>query len=193
MRSSTDKPYVVISGLPGSGKSTLARRLAPLLKLPIIDKDDILERLFKAKGIGDKAWRRGLSRKSDEIFQEEAFKTKGAVLVSFWHLPGMASDSGTPTGWLTGLSNCIFNLHCTCAPEIAVDRCLRRNRHPGHLDAEASKEEVMASIAAISYLGHPEIGHRIEVDTSNGQLRLDDVVEQIFSVLGGPFLARGVY
>lgn len=57
MRYSTDKPYVVISGLPGSGKSTLARRLAPLLKLPIIDKDDILERLFKEKGIGDKACR----------------------------------------------------------------------------------------------------------------------------------------
>jgi shikimate kinase len=80
---STDKPYVVISGLPGSGKSTLARRLAPLLKLPIIDKDDILERLFEARGIGDKGWRRGLSRESDEIFQEEARKTQGVVLVSF--------------------------------------------------------------------------------------------------------------
>ena len=191
MRYSTDKPYVVISGLPGSGKSTLARRLAPLLKLPVIDKDDILERLFEAKGIGDKAWRCGLSRESDEIFQEEARKTPGAVLVSFWHLPGMASDSGTPTEWLSGLSNHILNLHCICALEIAVERCLRRNRHPGHLDAQASKAEVMASIAAISSLGRPEIGHRIEVDTSNGQFSLEDVVGQILSVLGGPFLNRG--
>lgn len=34
-----NKPFVVISGLPGSGKSTLARRLAPLVKLQVIDKD----------------------------------------------------------------------------------------------------------------------------------------------------------
>ena len=188
---STDKPYVVISGLPGSGKSTLARRLAPLLKLPVIDKDDILERLFEARGIGDKAWRRGLSRESDEIFQEEARKTQGAVLVSFWRLPGMASDSGTPTEWLSGLSNHILNLHCTCALEIAVERCLRRNRHPGHLDVQASKAEVMASIAAVSSLGYLEIGHRIEVDTSNDQFSLEDVVGQIFSVPGRPFLDRG--
>jgi AAA domain-containing protein len=188
---SSDKPYVVISGLPGSGKSTLARRLAPLLKLPVIDKDDILERLFEAKGIGDKAWRRGLSRESDEIFQKEARETKGAILVSFWRLPGMASDSGTPTEWLLELSKRILNLHCTCSLEIAAERCLGRNRHPGHLDAQASRAEVMASIAAVSSLGRPEIGHRLEVDTSNGQFSLEDKVGQIFRFLGGPFPDRG--
>jgi glucokinase len=80
------KPYVVISGLPGSGKSTLARRLAPLLNLPVIDKDDSLERLFEIKGTGDAAWRRALSRESDQLFQEEAFQARGAILVSFWLL-----------------------------------------------------------------------------------------------------------
>lgn len=188
---SIDKPYVVVSGLPGSGKSTVARRLAPLLKLPVIDKDDILERLFEARGIGDKAWRRSLSRESDEIFQKEACKTPGAVLVSFWHLPGMAPDSGTPTEWLAGLSNRIVNLHCTCALEIAVERCLQRNRHPGHLDVQASRAEVMASIAAVSSMGYLEIGQRIEVDTSSGRFDLDGVVGQIFSVLEGPFVDRG--
>ena len=47
------KPFVVISGLPGSGKTTLGRRLASVLDLPLIDKDDILDRLFESKGIGD--------------------------------------------------------------------------------------------------------------------------------------------
>jgi hypothetical protein len=46
------KPFVVISGLPGSGKTTLGRRLAPILNLPLIDKDDILNRLFESKGVG---------------------------------------------------------------------------------------------------------------------------------------------
>jgi shikimate kinase len=41
------KPLVVVSGLPGSGKTTLGRRLAQALNLPLIDKDDILDRLFE--------------------------------------------------------------------------------------------------------------------------------------------------
>jgi len=177
-----------VSGLPGSGKSTLAQRLAPLLGLPVIDKDDILEGLFEAKGIGDKAWRRTLSRESDEIFQEKALHAQGAILVSFWHLPGMPSDSGTPTGWLSGLSSRVLNLHCKCTPEIAAERCLRRKRHAGHLDAEASKEQVIASIRAISHLGPLDIGDRIEVETSYEQPRLDHVVREIFSALSLEFL-----
>ena len=96
------KPFVVVSGLPGSGKTTLARRLAPMLDLPVIDKDEILERLFEARGIGDVAWRRTLSRESDTILQHEAVASDGAILTSFWHLLGMPADSGTPTDWLTG-------------------------------------------------------------------------------------------
>jgi shikimate kinase len=48
----------VVSGLPGSGKSTIARRLGPLINLPVIDADDILERLVESKGVGDASWRR---------------------------------------------------------------------------------------------------------------------------------------
>ena len=39
-----------MSGLPGSGKTTVAQALAPLLKLPLFDKDAILEQLFETKG-----------------------------------------------------------------------------------------------------------------------------------------------
>jgi len=74
------------------------------LNLPVIDKDDILESLFESKGTGDFAWRRALSRESDAIFQDLAKASEGALLVSFWRAPGMPQDSGTPTGWLPGLS-----------------------------------------------------------------------------------------
>jgi len=45
-----DRRFVVVSGLPGSGKTTVAQALAPLLKLPLFDKDAILEQLFETKG-----------------------------------------------------------------------------------------------------------------------------------------------
>ena len=87
--------FVVISGLPGSGKTSLARQLAPALHLPLIDKDDILERLFEAKGAGGAEWRRMLSRESDALLEAEARASSGgAVLVSHWRQAGMPADSG---------------------------------------------------------------------------------------------------
>jgi ABC-type glutathione transport system ATPase component len=76
---------VVVSGLPGSGKSTLARRLAPALDLRLIDKDEILERLFDSKGVGDATWRLALGRESDVILQRQAASLDGVVLASGWN------------------------------------------------------------------------------------------------------------
>ena len=159
--------FVVVSGLPGSGKSTLARRLAPALNLPLIDKDEILDRLFDSKSAGDAAWRRTLSRESDVILQREAASLQGAVLVSFWRLAGMAADSGTPTHWLGRIANAIVvNVQCNCQLEIAAERFLQRRRHPGHLDSGASYGVVLASLRELSRLGPLGIEPRIDVDTS---------------------------
>jgi hypothetical protein len=172
------KRFVVISGLPGSGKSTLARRLAAPLSLCVIDKDDILESLFESKGTGDAAWRRALSRESDAILQDLAMASEGALLVSFWRVSGMQPDSGTPIGWLSGLSGRVINLHCSCPPEVAAPRFIQRTRHPGHLDVEVSEAEVLESIRAIAGFGPPDITPRIEVDTS-GEPGLDALLREI--------------
>lgn len=161
------KPFVVISGLPGSGKTTLGRRLAPLVDLPFIDKDDILGRLFETKGVGDAAWRRLLSRESDVILQRDAMRSPGAVLVSFWRVPAMRSDSGTPTDWLTAASRPVVNVHCVCDLDIAANRFLQRRRHPGHLDGGSSPAEVRASLRQLTQLPPLDIGPRIEIDTSH--------------------------
>jgi hypothetical protein len=174
--------FVVIAGLPGSGKTTLARLLAPALKLPVIDKDDILERLFEPKNQGDAASRRMLSRASDVILEAEAKASPGAILVSFWRQDGMPQDSGTPTSWLMGLAGQVVHVHCACDPEIAARRFFERKRHPGHLDRAKPYDEVLAGILALSRLKPLEIGPKVIVDTSQ-ELKLDAVVRELHTFL----------
>jgi glucokinase len=170
--------FVVITGLPGSGKSTLARQLGPVLNLPIIDKDIILERLFDSKGVGDAIWRRKLSRESDGILQAEATASNGAILVSFWRRPGMDKESGTPTSWLPQLSESLVNLHCFCPPELAAKRFITRRRHLGHLDIKRSFAETLSSLRANQAYPLPKIGKRINVDTTM-ECKIDVVVSRI--------------
>jgi glucokinase len=176
-----DKRFVLVAGHPGSGKTTLARDLVPLLGLPLIDKDDILERLFEAKGVGDAKWRRRLSRESDALLQAEAgqsAQSTGAVLTSFWRLPGMPPDSGTPTEWLFDLTEIIVTVRCICPAEIAAERFTGRTRHPGHLDGLRTYAEVLASIRALPPITSLNLGEVIDVDT-RGVVAPDAVAREI--------------
>src|SRR5262245_13500660 len=47
---------IIVTGLPATGKTTLARRLAADLRLPLVTKDEIKERLFDQLGWHDRAW-----------------------------------------------------------------------------------------------------------------------------------------
>jgi len=178
-----NKRFVVVSGLPASGKTTLARQLAPLLGLPLIDKDDLLERLLETKGVGDAAWRRALSRESDGLLQEEARRSTGAMITSFWKLPGMPQHSGTPIEWLSELSDSIVNVRCLCSAEIAAERFVRRTRHPGHLDASRTYDDVLASIRALPDPRSFNIGEVIDVDTAGPVVagRLADEIRSAFT------------
>jgi len=178
------KPYLVLSGLPASGKTTLGRELASALDLPLIDKDDILERLFEARGIGETPWRRILSREADDILRREVLQADGAVVVSFWHLPGMPADSGTPTDWLRELPAPLLNVHCVCAPEVAARRFLRRRRHAGHLDDRQSFADVLESFHQLDGLAPLNLPRRIEIDTSQ-TAPLDERLRAVQDALGG--------
>lgn len=179
------KPFVVISGLPGSGKTTVGRRLAPALDLPLIDKDDILDRLFDSKGIGDAVWRRTLSRQSDVILQNDATNSNGAIVASFWRRAGMPSGSGTPTEWLDVPSHRVVEVHCACDEEMAAHRFLQRRRHLGHLDDDRSLAELVASFRQLVQLPPLQVGPRFIVDTAR-KPDLTDVIYEIRCALELP-------
>jgi hypothetical protein len=80
--------------------------------------------------------------------------------------PCSTCPSGTPTDWLSRLSDQIVNIHCICEVQTAAERVLGRTRHPGHLDGQKSLSEIVASLRMLSTLGYLNIGLRIDVDTT---------------------------
>jgi hypothetical protein len=78
-------------------------------------------------------------------------------------VPGIAADSGTPTGWLVDLQGMLVHVRCVCEPAIAAHRFLERHRHAGHLDGAVSAAELEGRFRAAGVLDlHP----RIDVDTA---------------------------
>lgn len=53
-----------------------------------------------------------------------------------------------------------------CDVRTAVSRFLNRNRHPGHLDKQRSKEELEIQFKELSILGPIGVGKCLSVDTS---------------------------
>ena len=58
---------ILVTGIPAAGKSTMARVLSERLKLPVISKDTIKERLFDNVGFQSRAEKAKLGIASMEI------------------------------------------------------------------------------------------------------------------------------
>jgi thymidylate kinase len=158
--------FILVSGIPGSGKTDLGARLSSALALPFLDKDDFLDRLLSAEQTVAAARRRTLSRESDVLFQRAAMRADAAVLVSFWRVPGMPADSGTPMAWLAELPRTLIQVYCACPPQIAARRFLARERHPAHGDQEHTYESLIAAFQDLASLGPPTIPRTVRVDTA---------------------------
>ena len=157
--------FIVVSGLPASGKTTLGRRIADELRLPMLDKDEILERLFQTLGVGDVAWRRKLSRMADDELRSLASAASGAVITSWWQHPLSAVESGTPINWLRDLPGEVWELHCVCSPALAADRFVARQRHHGHLDERYTPAALLASFETQHSFGPLGVGRVVKADT----------------------------
>ena len=166
---------IVVTGLPGSGKTTIGNIVAEKFDVPLLDKDDYLERLFEERGIGDLAWRQKLSRESDALFQRDARGRKTAVLVSHWRPRGLDSTSGTPVEWLDSHYGHVIELFCRCSVEEAAKRFMNRVRHPGHRDGLKSREEIVAWMHSYDKLLPLTLGALEVVETDSGQ-GADDMI-----------------
>ena len=157
--------FVIVSGLPASGKSTMGHAIGSALGLPFLDKDSVLESLFESTPPVDAQGRNELSRLADASFRERALSASGGVLVSWWRHPRSLAASGTPTQWLNSLHGALVEVHCVCAPPVAVERFLARKRHSAHLDGQRSRSQLLVQFNQHESLGPLGIGSLVQVGT----------------------------
>lgn len=177
------RPFVVVSGLPGSGKTTLAGQLAGRLRLPLLDKDDVLTALLETVGAADPDQRHRLSRASDRVVRAVAERTAGAVLVSFWRRERLSTTSGTPVQWLRDLPDArVVEVACDCPAALAAQRFQSRQRHPDHFDAPKRTAELVTEFERLAAEGPLAIGPVVPVDTS-GLVDVDAVAASVTTAL----------
>jgi cytidylate kinase len=168
---------VVVSGLPASGKTTLACQIGPLLGLPVVDKDDLLEASFRPDGGVSPMDRARLSRQADQALRQRVESAPRAVVISHWRRPELSMTSGTPTEWLRDFPT-LVEVHFVCEPETAAERFRGRDRNPGHGDQRKSPTEAIDQFRALHRLGPLGLGPLVTVDTE-GPVDAAQVAEQI--------------
>lgn len=173
----SDEPLlVVVTGPPAAGKTTIARALAARLRLPLIAKDTIKEALFDGLGSGDLAWsqRLGTGTYLALLALSEDSVAAGASLV----LEANFVRGSEIETRLAALSARFVQIHCSAPLEVLLGRYARRERHPGHVDAE----RVEALRDAV------ETGRHDPLDLPGELLRLDTssavVIEDVLARLG---------
>lgn len=174
--------FVVVSGLPGSGKTTLARPLSAVLRLPLLDKDDLLETLLNSLGADSPEDRARLSRASDALMERVAEASAGAVLSSFWRRESLSATSGTPTNWLRHLPG-VVEVLCDCPPRTAAERFHARVRHAGHHDSNKSFADSLRRYQQLAATLPLNVGPVVRVNTTQA-VDVASVVEAVRAVDG---------
>ena len=155
---------VVVTGPPAAGKTTVARELAARLRLPLIEKDTIKEALFDGLGTGDLAWSQRLGPPTFEVMlavTEESLAAGASLVLEANFVCGSEAEAR-----LAALPARIVQVHCSAPLDVLVERYGRRERHPGHVDAE----RIDALRAAVETGRHEPLdlpGETIRLDTTH--------------------------
>ncbi|HEV2370960.1 MAG TPA: AAA family ATPase [Streptosporangiaceae bacterium] len=148
---------IYVSGAPGSGKTSLAVPLAAELGYALLTKDRIKETLHDALGAPepDLAWSRRLGGAAMELLWALAADAPAVVIEA-----NFRPYSEYERAKLSGLATHPVEVHCTCPPELAMQRYNARATHPVHVVTTLPLE------AMAEYDRPVGIGTLITVDTT---------------------------
>ena len=173
---------IVVTGHPASGKSSAAEHLGQELRLVVISKDAIKERLFDVVGTGDREWSHKLGLASILILQDQAeavLRGGASVVIESPFETELASKELSELLDRTG-ARCI-RVVIQADPEVLAERyCERFNsgdRHPGH-DVHLLGPDDFGP-----YVPPDLPGPLIEVDATEA-LDLDQLTDEVRAGLG---------
>jgi len=148
---------VYVSGAPGTGKSTLAGPLAAQLGYALLGKDIIKETLHGVLGPPDldRARSRELGAASMELLWALAARSPQVLIEA-----NFRPYSDYERDRLTALGGVQVEVHCTCAPELAVARYNARPRHPVHVQTTITPDYLTGFDRPVG------IGSLVTVDTT---------------------------
>ena len=160
--------------MPSSGKTTVAEALSRRLRLPLIAKDDIKESLYETLGTGDVAWSGRLGDAAYGVMFALARAALGSgaslILEANFFVHQKTRFEGLP-------AHRLVQIHCSAPLEVLVDRYARRERHPGHHDAEKIAE-LPDRFASGAHAPLELEGELIELDTT-ASFDLDAIAERL--------------
>ena len=160
---------IIVSGPPASGKTTLSRRLAADLRLPLVQRDSLKERLFDTLGWRDRALSQRLGGASYELlyYTLDLLLQTGQPCIVESNFSRVAASHKLTT-LLEYYGYTAIQILCFAAPDVLLERFTARHaageRHPGHVDDLALPEFT----AQIQQRWEPldVAGPLIELDTS---------------------------
>lgn len=163
---------IIISGAPATGKTTLARHAADHLGLPLLHRDGLKDTLFQTLGWSDRAWSQKLGGASwDLLFylMEVQLKARCSFIVESNFEPRLHLSRFD--AWRETYPFEAVQIVCKADPNVCYDRFHARatsgERHPGHVDQLAGRDEFVATQLARDYTPLTIGGTVIEVDTTD--------------------------
>lgn len=166
------KPWLIlVTGAPATGKTALSVTLAARLRVPLLTKDAIKERLFDTLGWSDREWSKRLGAASFALLYDSiaAHLQAGAPLVVEANFKPQF-DTPKFAALQERYPFTLLQLVLVATPEALQARFAARNaageRHPGHVDA-TFEGEFAAQLEAELYGPLDLPGTVMEVDTTN--------------------------